>query len=445
MKKLLILLFAVAPMMAQANAELESRIEALEERAMLDIFNFSGNLKYFYDNINAETYAGTVSKGNWQRMSFGLNINAAPYENLKVYSSLRMTKFINTVFGDKSTTNAGLTPSRDFNGSQIYVEKAYADYSLTDSLVFSFGRMPTIDGVPVNYKDGKAIMGTYPLMAYAATLDGLALTYKAMDSLALRLVYTPFMGNPYIAQDNDSGTPDTGTTPPTADDDQVDYTFNNDNHNAELITFMADYNRSFSWSNNFNAVLQYSYIPKYDIIRAVTGTASGTTVGMMAEVALTTLHLEAMNLMNSGVNLSVSHLMTKYTNSDTGTALTSYELDKTGAGTLIALQYTGFNNKIIGLHAITSDKDYRKFDTTNDEIGAFNRQNGMETFVSTVGSGMDLYYTHKFEPTFSATLGYMTQDIDAVNWGEYGALPADTSDSKKKEIKTAYLRLNLDF
>ena len=431
------------PVVATANAELESRIDALEERALLDVFSFSGNLRYLYDNRESKTDAGTKAKGNWQRMSFGLNVNANPYENLKVYTTFRMSKFVNTIFGDEPTSNAGLTPTRDYNGTQLGVEKAYADYSISDSLVFSFGRMPTIDGVPVNYRDGKPVMGTYPVMAYAATLDGLALTYKAMDSLALRLVYTPFSAVPHYATLKDTNN--------DTEEDTNEYTFDQDNHNAELITFMADYNDSFSWTSNMNVVLQYTVIPEYDLIHAVTGTASNmaasaAAVGMMAEVKLTTLHIEMMNLMNSAVNLSVSHLMTTYKNTTTtGSALASYNLDKTGAGTLLAVQYAGLQDSIFGINMISSDKDYRKYDSTNDEIGAFTRSGGMETFVATVGTGMDVYYTHRFEPTFSGTIGYMSQDIDAVNWAKYGAFPALETDAYKKEIKTVYARLNLDF
>lgn len=434
MKKLLILLFAVAPMMAQANAELESRIEALEERSMLNIFDFSGNLKYSYDSRDIKTDAGTETQGNWNRLTFGLNINAKPYENLSFFSTLRMSKYFNTIFGGVEPAS-GLTASRDMGGSMMFVEKAYADYSFSDKFVFSFGRLPTIDGVPANYMYGKPVMGTYPSMAYASTLDGLAFTYKAMDSLAIRAVYSPLGGAPFTVSKSDEA---------ANDDDIPSYSFRNDTNQAEVATIMLDYNKQFSWTSNFNAIVQHIMIPKYDTIKSQTGTASSSSAGLLSEYSFTTIHFEMLNLMNSGVHVSLSNLQTTGKVEGEG-ALAAQSADNSGSGTLLSLAYGGINNAIIGFDYITSDDEYMKYDTAHEFLGNVTGSAGNEAFTSTVGTGMNLYYTHKFEPTFTATLGYMTQDISAVNWGTYGAKTPATANSDMKEIKTAYLRLNLDF
>lgn len=431
-------MLTLAPIFAFAQSDLESRIDELEENQLLNIFSFSGNLKYMYDSRQLETDAGDKQDGNWNRLSMGFNVVARPYEDITFYSTFRMSKFFNTIFGNEPN-EGGLTESRSFTGSQLYVEKAYADVKMSDSLVFSFGRLPTIEGVPTNYHDGKSVMGTYPLMAYAATLDGLALTYKPVNSLALRMVYTPFQGAPTNFSDKDDPNSD-------GDSDGKRVSFDTEPVNVEAITAMIDYNTSFSWARSFNVVLQYTDIPKYDLRNAATGSASVTgTASLHSETTLTTVHVEMLDLANIGLNLSLSHLMTSNQTVADG-ALVSFNSDKQdGSGTLLALQYAGLQNHIFGLHYLSSTKEYGKFDSINNTLGSIVRDSGMESFMSTIGSAADVYYTHRFKPTFTGTLGYMMQDIDAVNWGRYGITNPSETDSSKKKINTAYMRLNLDF
>lgn len=442
--KLLITMLTLAPIFAFAQSDLESRIDELEENQLLNIFSFSGNLKYMYDSRQLETDAGDKQDGNWNRLSMGFNVVAKPYEDITFYSTFRMSKFFNTIFGNEPN-EGGLTESRSFTGSQLYVEKAYADVKMSDSLVFSFGRLPTIEGVPTNYHDGKSLMGTYPLMAYSATLDGLALTYKPLNSLALRMVYTPFQGAPTNFSAEDDANND-------GDSDGKRVAFDTEPVNVEVITAMLDYTTSFSWARSFNVVLQYTDIPKYDLYHAATGTASGGTVatvpnsGVHFETTLTTIHVEMLDLANIGLNLSVSHLMTENLTEATGALATSDSSGtQKGSGTLLALQYAGLQNHIFGLHYLSSTKEYGKFDSINNTLGSIVRDSGMESFMSTIGSAADVYYTHRFKPTFTGTLGYMMQDIDAVNWGRYGITNPSETDSSKKKINTAYMRLNLDF
>src|SRR5690606_17463549 len=81
------------------------------------------------------------------------------------------------------------------DSSALFLERAFMNYSITDSLVFTMGRLPTIDGPNKHIALNQQLMGNYPTLAYSAILDGFGLTksYNLEDSRVLRLkaIYTP--------------------------------------------------------------------------------------------------------------------------------------------------------------------------------------------------------------------------------------------------------------
>jgi hypothetical protein len=200
------------------------------------------------------------SKGNYVRMQFQFNADANVSKNVKFYSRMTMTKHMNrwATQGQSSPLLMDVYSADGYGytnqGPVMMVEKAYADLTVPNTgVVVSFGRIPTTDGPPAQNWDGRARMGTYPMLSYNVPLDGFALTYKldqylpSAHKLAVRAIYTPFgsmnIGSPIKANELFDR--------PTSNGSPMD------NQNS-IIAGQLDYNLADSFlAKNTNLILQY--------------------------------------------------------------------------------------------------------------------------------------------------------------------------------------------
>lgn len=449
-------------------ATLEERVEELEINNALNTFKFSGDLTMMYDNIETETTSTTTN--NWNRLKFGLNFSAKPASDIQFHGRFAATKFWNAL-GDTYRDIDDPGQSRTYNGSDVYVEKAYFDYTLTDWMILSAGRLPTIDGVPYNYQYGKAKMGTYPKLAYASILDGVALTFKPgqfflnQGSLDFRVIYTPFSNPNNIAGSANTrqskGFRGTGETfPPT----------------TSLYTLMLDYQSGdLGWADNLGFIAQWVKsdglaVKEVDLgynYDSVTSPGAGKAypnrnilpADVRASLDLLTLHLELDNIMKSGVNFSVSDYRSIITETggvclfvnpanncasskgffsdSTFGGTDEFELE--GKGTLVALAWNSrmptLMNAIIGGEFLTSDKGYQKFDSTADN---------MTGFYSTLGDAMKFYVTILPKNNFSISIGQRIQDVKYVS-STSGAFGPRVDATGTNEVTTTYATMRLDF
>ncbi len=117
----------------------------------------------------------------------------------------------------------------------MFVERAFINYRVTDSLVFSAGRLPTIDGSPTHLPMGQSSMGSYPIFSYNAILDGVALTHKANvfgGKLTSRAVFTPFTSFNH------------GANKAAAPTNTVDGSGGKVDSHAPMIAVMADFDKT---------------------------------------------------------------------------------------------------------------------------------------------------------------------------------------------------------
>lgn len=449
-------------------ATLEERVEELEINNALNTFKFSGDLTMFYDGTEKEI-GTTTTTNNWTRLKFGLNFSAKPSSDIQFFGRLAASKHMNAV-GDDYTNNDDFGRSRAYNGSDVFVEKAYFDYTLTDWMILSAGRLPTFDGVPYNYSYGKAKMGTYPKLAYSAILDGFAFTFKpgnfflSQGSLDFRAIYTPFnLPTQRLGSDN-----------------QKNGLGNDITSHIDMLTLMLDYQSGkLSWADNLGFVAQWIKSNQFalDKIYAgegldVNGAQSGSQNAVVGNgiavylpstlkmgLDLLSLHIELDNIANTGLNFSV----TNYSNTVTETggicaqpastacsgASLGYFTDSTwnntsekkaeGSATLAALAWNSnmptLMNAIIGAEYMTSDKEYAFFDFTADNVTGF---------YTNAGKGTHAYITLLPKNNLSFTLGYRLQEIEYSNSGNKGLGPRSevTTDDT---VSTTYARLRLDF
>ena len=103
MKLSITLLLSLLVGLSASAQTIEERVEELEIARTLNIFKFSGDLTLFYDGIELEN--GTSSEVDdttySTRLWAGINFNANPYDDVKFYGRLAVSKFFNEAFGSE--------------------------------------------------------------------------------------------------------------------------------------------------------------------------------------------------------------------------------------------------------------------------------------------------------------------------------------------------------
>lgn len=178
---------------AQAETNWEERVTALESRISdlevgegLRVVEFGGEFDLTYEHINDRQRAQSKA----HRMRFSLDVNAPLTDKVKVYTRLTMDKYFNGFqeSSEESTQNSfqeSATP---------YFQRAYLEAELAEGLIFSGGRLPTVEGPPVNYWRNLPRTGTYPSRIYNNIFDGYALTKiwkQDVGQWSGRFLYTP--------------------------------------------------------------------------------------------------------------------------------------------------------------------------------------------------------------------------------------------------------------
>ena len=527
MKKKLILgmalgLAVVAAPVAQAMT-LEDRVGELEASQSLNIWNFSGSLVTRYDNIATKqdtavnpasninaitssqlkglgntmfdawctaTAASTCalvvggvapaaitgaynrpvldSKVNYIRLISQLNADANVSPYIKFYSRLTATKFFNRYAGQggSPTLTQDVSSSDNYAGSQVVFEKAYTDITVPGTnLIVSAGRIPTSDGGPAHFWDGRARLGTYPMLSYNVSLDGMALTYK-LDSLmptdnklAARVIYTPFnntnSGNGVNRND--------WLQLPTKG---VGDTFNNIN---DLVAVQLDYSvRNTMFADNINFIAQYLKSGQFNLNSG--SDPRSTSIPNPSDITLafewTTLMLEMNRIAGSNFDLSAQYLMSKlnskgtlytfvpgsYVTSASAPAAAGYypsfytplggfgcsnangtgcEGSFDGSILVVDLRYK-LGGTYLGAELQQGSSSQFFFDGASEQLSGF---------YNTPGTGTHVYVTHQFTQNLSSRIGFMQQNY---KWTGliYGGVP-DTETDKK--VQTTYANLRLDF
>ena len=447
-KKISAVLVAGALMAPQAFAQtksLEERVSELEANQSLNIFSFSGTFQTRWDDLikleqnspatdNLGQSAVVDRKGeSYMRMKFQLEIDANVSKYIKFYSRLTATKQFNSFYqqGYASTDVGGndLTAPSDYRSSAVFLEKAYVDLMIPDTnFTLSIGRLPTVDGQPENYKDGRARMGTYPQLSYDSVLDGFALTYKADEymptdhKLAARVIYTPFSQYNVGTDGYVSGvTNQLGEKLNT----QVDTT-----------AAMIDYSNDNKWGmDNFGLVLMYFQTGSlyYPNPAYTSGGAAGGASSLNLSVGGTTIATEFNGIAHTGWDLSASYLLSNLKSHGSMYAMgfgTAAADDSMNGGVLLLSTRYRLGSWILGAEYVNGSKDSFYYAANEEDL---------TNFYSTKGDAYHLYVTKKFTSNLSLRVGYMDQEY---KWTPTGLGANKDSDRK---IQTGYANMRLDF
>ena len=419
------------------SQNLSERMDELEADSILNIFSFSGHLKgQYFKVVNSNN-----EKLDLYRYQTALNVHADISSRLKFNSRYTMGKYFNTLTQERFTildTRKSLTAAHNYNDSRLHVERAYVDYfPAGTSLAFSIGRLPTFGGSPLHYYDNLPEQSTYPMMAYNAELDGLALTWDMHQRLPskhsgiIRFIYTPlshlnYTQIPYYPLD----LPTTATA-----DRKMTSDF--------LATFTAEYSyspRKFFF-DQWKVKLFYSSLddisfpdvvipadivdttPPYSLIRFP---------DKMMDIRLVSLHNEFRNISGTGLSLHAS-ILHSY--------LTNHRLAQLGANTLLGLpqRELGFRSEETGIikgrtYLLTLKQklsfpknhhlglEFLKGDKKALIPSQFASDEDTTNFYATMGKAWHFFYLWPLERQLSLRLGYRKQKIDhELNYmGDFG-------------------------
>jgi hypothetical protein len=504
--------------------EIRTQVNELRAQQSLNIFNFSGDLTTRFDDLSVSnktdtslsttqigTTTGLIAVGsspfnstiktgsvtvantnlagafasaygalgpnpayneinNYYRLKSNLNVGSSISNTVKFYSRLTVSKFFNIYQqqGTSTGVSSSISTPNNYLSDQIWLTRAYADWAMTPSIIFSIGRLPTTDGPPANFPDGRSRMGTYPSVSYNNFIDGLALTYKG-DSwmpqdqkIAFRFAYTPvsnlnlggaatgqgYYRAPWIG----SGQGGLGAQSSTSMDAyaaQIDY----DSGNT-------------SWTENTNIILQYFQTGPFrtNNTAPTSGTNNGDPTDLGLSINMATAEVEFDGLFHTGLDLSVSYNYSNVYTSGTeylpmlvsGTSssipLNTYAYvpyggfgcapnmstgglgcttTYSGGETLISARYKVLAKAYAGAEFVTADPSNFYFAAGDDTLSGF---------YGTKGQGYHLYWTQMFTPTMSLRLGGMYQNVTNQSMG-FG----QAANSITQYLTTSYANYRLDF
>jgi len=437
------------------DKSLEARVSELEAHNMLNYFTFAGLLETRYDSIKTDRKANattspaqTAIDGSTQflRVKSSLDVNANVSDKIKFYSRYTASKFFNTLNstgGSQLILNEAFQ-GRDFGGAAVYVEKAYGDYTFfqndSSSAVFSFGRLPTSDGPPINMINGRPRQGTFALLAYNSNFDGFGLSYnKKLDdnqSVSARFLYTPLSAvyrgsatgslaylTPYVAQ------PGTRV-----------------NNLTDINSLILEYgNKDIKYAENFSLIYHGFMTGNFGFADKQLNSAAGSNVytGLTeSSIELHSLTATMDNIANLNLDLGLSVTSTKIKNSGVltsaapsvaptvyGVAARSQGETVNGSETLVNVKYR-FNSKYALGAEFLNNKDAYSSSFTNDDLTQYYR---------TQGSAYQVYALVKPESELTLRFGYTHQDWDRTTQTLGPSTDTDMN------IDTYYTNIRLDF
>jgi hypothetical protein len=485
MKKQIIaiaLIFNFFPVFAaDTNPTLEQRVDQLETDSIMQSIKWGGIFEYRYDSIQSKTL-GSESSFTPMRIKALLDASTHTGARVQYYTRFGLEKYTNDYVNQGAAGTNTLDGSRVEKGVSLKLERAYINYSVTRDVVVSAGRLPTIDGPPSEMYDNSPRLGTYPLLAYGAILDGLALSYNwgflpEQYKFATRFIYTPLYNVSFDATNAGNiakPTYDAGGGPGLQE-------------KATMYSVMADFEtKMIPLFSNFSFIAQSVHFQNLHIADTIgrgtdlsvvlsspalggngipaAGTAGAVFTGSTERFSFSahTVNSTMKNIANSNVSLGLTGLYTtaeskgllessanvlNALNSTASGAALAKKLgigrgvmtdnaDKTTSGSTVLVTatyitpFSSINSPLIGAEYLHGTKGVLYFGFTADDI---------TSFYSTRGNGYHVFWTQPLATGTTLRTGYMLQDHQ-FSKGYIGA--PTTTDLLEK---TLYLNLRYVF
>lgn len=437
--------------------DLKMRVSELEADKLINIFSFSGSLNLQYFSVETPP---AKDKIDLFRLRNVLNVNADVSERVKFYSRYAMSKHFNVQTQENVPANTAadnLTSTIAHTDSKVRVERAYFDYHASENLSFSFGRLPTMGGPPLNYLNNLPRQSTYPMLAYNAELDGAAITYNLdgwvpKDHYAsLRFIYTPF------THINFGNSPFPLSKP-------LENAAGEKSSTDLLFTFLGEYGMTGfeSYLDEINFLVQYNHLNNVSFadqrLSALPQAGVNNTTFLVqypsnfVDIKMISLNTELINIWKVGLSLYASFFMSETKTNNLARinngASPSLGFRRNSLGTshgqalLLSLnQNLSFSKKeytSFGFEYFQSDKNVvspTQLGTSEEPLG----------FYNTMGSAYHAYFLIPLEEVISFRLGYRHQRrryFPSISSPSYSL---GVPQSQRETIRTFYISSFLEF
>ena len=359
----------------------------------------------------------TYTENNSLTTKLRLNMESKVNEKTKFTGRLSMYKGWSDSSTQALTDPAqGRKPTGD---SAIYVERAYVDYSIVDSLIVTLGRQPSSDGPGMTLIENTKRKSTYPALLFDGAADGAVVTYKAMAKSAMNPTFRVAYGKGYQKTENYS--------PYTPSTETID----------DLDVYGAFYEMSLPFSSMGENLLVLSYVHATNFIGHPQYTAAPNNKNL-GDIDLAGVYFENNKAFGTNLNyfLSFGYNNPK-SNGNTVNfgAMTGNQnvalINKSGSAFQIGTRYDFDFGIKLGYEFNHGSKYWYSF--TNGSSDLLNK-------LSTRGDVHEVYAMYQIDLNQFIKLGYEDISYDYTGSGWHIGAPQKTNDYIKREYLTYNLR-----
>ena len=180
--------------------DLYDRADENEFEATMNHIKWGAEFEVSDNFVNGKSQGTTYTDNNSLTTKLRLNMESKVNKKTKFTGRLSMYK------GWSDSSSQALTDPaqgrKPVGSSAIYVERAYVDYSIVDSLIVTLGRQPSSDGPGMTLIENTKRKSTYPAILFDGATDGAVVTYKAMEKSAMKPTFRVAYGKGYQKKEN---------------------------------------------------------------------------------------------------------------------------------------------------------------------------------------------------------------------------------------------------
>lgn len=413
-------------------------LDSVETKTLMDRINLGAEVRTRVDNfrvdnhmfmalggpLNPNSIIDDTNDNAWSNR-FRINMDAEILKNLKFTGRLAVLK--NFADGDSSAMLNDANRAHVPDDTTVKLDRAYIDWvpkGLPVPVAITFGRHPSSEGPPFEYKENRLRQSTYPALLFDGEADGIVATiglerYTGWSNSGLRLAY----GKGY------------------QDDDDFD------NYLDDKIVGLHDTNVYAAFleteiSQVKDSLLVLSYVRGEDFTADTTD--FGGNSANIGDMDIFGIHAQVNKLAGSNVDVFLSTGLNKSHPSGTvqfgpgtvGLLNNDGNESNTGWAVYTGLRYTipsvRMNNPMLGFEYNHGSEHWFSFTLGSTEL--FNK-------LATRGDVFDVYYIQPFNKNLFMRAGYTFANYDyALSGWHIG----DSIDSDE-ELRNFYFLLDCRF